>query len=106
MISSNSTKPVVYRTLAFDPQDMALRGRIGAYRLHATHDAKETTKPARAAFMTRFETEVDPDGVLSLENRSRRAESAKKGYFAQLARKSVKARRQRAAKGKGTDYGN
>jgi hypothetical protein len=35
----------------FDPRDMSLRGRIGAFALHARHDPKETTKPARAAFL-------------------------------------------------------
>ena len=48
-------------TPSFDPREMALRGRIGAYRLHATHDPKETTKAAREAFMARFEREVDPE---------------------------------------------
>ena len=93
------------RTLAFDPQEMALRGRIGAYRLHATHDPKETTKSARAAFLARFETEVDPDGILPPDERARRAEAARKAYFAQLARNSAKARRRRAGKDKGATHG-
>ena len=78
-----------------DPQEMALRGRIGAYRLHATHDPKETTKAARAAFLSRFETEVDPDGTLPPEERARRAKAAHKAYMAQLARKSANSRRRR-----------
>jgi len=44
------------------------------------------------AFMARFEREVDPDGTLA-EERARRAEAARKAYFAQLAHKSAKARR-------------
>ena len=76
-------------TPSFDPREMALRGRIGAYRLHATHNPKETTKAAREAFMARFEREVDPDGTLAPEERSRRAEAARKAYFAQLAHKSA-----------------
>ena len=91
-------------TLTFDPQEMALRGRIGAYRLHATHDPRETTAAARAAFMSRFETEVDPDGTLPPVERARRAEAAKKAYFARLAHKSAKARRSRVGKGKGALY--
>lgn len=51
---------------------------MAAYRLHATHDPRETTKPARDAFMARFEREVDPDGRLSEAERRRRAEAAKK----------------------------
>jgi hypothetical protein len=40
----------------------ALMGRIGAYRLHATHDPKETTKAARAAFNSRFYLGI-PEGL-------------------------------------------
>ena len=86
---------LIYRTLTYDPQEMARRGRIGAYRLHATHSPNETTKAAREAFMARFEREVDPDGTLAPEERTRRAEAARKAYFAQLAHKSAKARRRR-----------
>ena len=42
-------KGLIYRTLTYDPQEMARRGRIGAYRLHATHSPKETPKAAREA---------------------------------------------------------
>ncbi len=79
----------------FDPGDMALRGRIGAYRLHATHDSREITSKARETFLGRFEREVDPDGTLPEAERLRRAEHAKKAYFSQLARKSAIARRAR-----------
>jgi hypothetical protein len=74
---------------------MAARGRIGAYRLHATHDPRVTTAKARATFLARFEREVDPDGVLPEEERQRRADSARKAYFSRLAYKSAKARRAR-----------
>ena len=43
------------------PAERSLRARMAAYRLHATHDPKETTAAARAAFLARFEREVDPD---------------------------------------------
>ena len=32
-------------------QEAALRGRIGAYVLHARRDSREVTAPARAAFL-------------------------------------------------------
>lgn len=70
----------------------AKRGRIGAYRLHATHDPRETTRNARAAFMARWDREVDPEGKLSEAERQRRATSARKAYFAQLAYRSAVAR--------------
>ena len=86
--------------LEIDPAEMALRGRIGAYRLHATHDPTQTTAAGRAAFLARFEREVDPDLALPAEERRRRAECAKKAYFAKLAYLSSKARRSR---NRGTD---
>lgn len=82
---------------------MALRGRIGAYRLHATHDPKETTKAARTAFLARFELEVDPDGLLSPTERARRADSARKAYFAKLAHQSAKSRRRSKGKSEMAD---
>ena len=79
------------------PEEAALRGRIGAYRLHATHDPKQTTAKAREVFLSRFETEVDPDGTLPEDERQRRAEAARKAHFAKLAYLSAKARRNRKA---------
>ncbi len=76
-----------------NPRDASLRGRIGAYRLHATHDPRDTTKAARKSFLARFELEVDPDGVLPEAERRRRAEAARKAYFLLLALKSARARR-------------
>lgn len=70
-----------------------LRGRIGAYRLHATHDSRDITAPARRAFLARFEREVDPEGALPSEERARRAEMALKAHMAKLALKSAQARR-------------
>jgi hypothetical protein len=80
-----------------DPAEMALRGRIGAYRLHATHNPKETTAKARAQFLAKFERDVDPDGVLPEAERKRRAEYARKAHFAKLARLSATARAGRKA---------
>ena len=74
---------------------MALRGRIGAFRLHATHDPRETTRTARLAFRTRFDRLVDPDNKLPTAERERRAEAARRAYYAQLAQKSAAARRRR-----------
>ncbi len=62
----------------------ALRGRIGAHRLHATHDPRETTRAARLAFWSSFEREVDPDGLLEPDERARRAAHARAAHFARL----------------------
>jgi hypothetical protein len=71
----------------------SLRGRIGAYtRWARTEDRVAATEPARRAFATRFEIEVDPDSVLPVAERHRRAEAARKAYFARLGLKSAQAR--------------
>jgi hypothetical protein len=73
--------------------DRVLRARIAAHVLHSqVSDEAEHTAPARAAFLSRFEREVDPDGVLNPDERVRRAEHAKKAYFLKLALASRKAR--------------
>jgi hypothetical protein len=58
---------------------------MGAYVVHARYDPRQTTAPARAAFMKRFLDEVDPDRVLPEPERLRRAASARKAYFTRLA---------------------
>lgn len=70
----------------------SLAGTIGAHRQHALHG--DTAGPARAAFMRRFEVEVDPDGVLPPDERRRRAASALRAYMARLALASAKTRRE------------
>jgi hypothetical protein len=78
---------------ASDKNDRVLRARMAAHLLHAQiSDPTEHTAPARAAFLSRFEREVDPDGILDPHERARRAEHAKKAYFIKLALASRKAR--------------
>ena len=81
-----------------DPSIATLRGRLGAYSQHSRHSSVDTTAAARAAFLFKFEREVDPDAVLPQAERRRRAVAAKKAHFTRLALKSVQARRRRKAK--------
>jgi hypothetical protein len=75
------------------PELRSQRGRIGALvQWSRTPDKAAHTAPARAAFLSRFEREVDPDGELDPGERARRAEYARKAYFARLAFASAKAR--------------
>lgn len=70
-----------------------LRARMAAHALHAkVADPTAHTAPARKVFLSRFEREVDPDGILEPHERARRAEHAKKAYFLKLAAASSKAR--------------
>ena len=79
------------------PAERALRARMAAYSLHAKRNARETTAPARAAFLDRFHRMVDPEGTLPEAERQRRAAAARKAYFTGLALRSAQARRSRAA---------
>lgn len=71
----------------------AAAGRIGGLTTASRHDTRALTKPATAAFLARFEREVDPDGLLPVEERHRRALAARKAYMSRLAMRSAQARR-------------
>lgn len=77
------------------PAERSLRARAAAYRLHSLYDSRELTAKARRAFDDRFAREVDPHGVLPAAERKRRAECARRAYFASLAAKSAQVRRAR-----------
>ena len=81
--------------------ERSLRARLAAYALHAQRDPRETTANGRAAFLARFDREVDPRGLLEPEERRRRAEQARRAYFTRLALASAKARRAKRAAGLG-----
>ena len=74
-------------------EQRALRARMGAYAQHAQHDVRDTTRAGHAAFMARFEREVDPEGLLAPAERERRAAAARKAYMLKLAWKSAEVRR-------------
>jgi hypothetical protein len=75
------------------PEQRSMRARLAAQSRWAKEDPTPTVTKARAAFMARFENDVDPDRVLNEAERQRRAESARKAYFTRLALKSSQARR-------------
>jgi hypothetical protein len=84
-----------------NPSERALRARLAAHAMHGRNDARETTAKARAAFLARFERQADPDGVLPVAERQRRAQQLRRAYFARLALASAKARRARRPAAKG-----
>lgn len=71
--------------------------RIAALRRHAHGDTIEATKSARAGFLAKFEQEVDPDSILSSDERARRAKRALRAHMLALAAASSRARAKRAA---------
>lgn len=72
------------------PSERALRARIAAHALHA--QGGTSTKAGTAAFLARFERQVDPAGTLAPEERARRAEHALKAHMSALALKASRAR--------------
>jgi hypothetical protein len=77
--------------------ERSLRARLAAYALHAQRDPRETTANGRAAFLARFDREVDPKGLLEPDERRRRAEQARRAYFTRLSLAAVKARQAKRA---------
>lgn len=78
--------------------ERSIRARIAALSRWSKEDPREATKPARAGFLRRFLEEVDPHNELPEAERNRRAEAARRAYFARLALKSAKTRRAKAAR--------
>jgi len=80
-----------------DPRRV-LAGRIGGLIAASRNDTREMTERARAAFLDRFDRQVDPDNLLDPAARRRRSAAAKKAYFTALALKSAAARAKKAGR--------
>jgi hypothetical protein len=78
------------------PAERTLRARQAAHSKWAQHDPVQGTAKAREAFDARFQRQVDPDGVLSVGERQRRAEHARNAYFTRLALASARARKSKS----------
>ena len=57
-----------------------------------TSDRSARTRPAREAFLRRFEREVDPEGKLPPDERRRRAEHALRAHMLRLRKRAIVAR--------------
>ena len=77
--------------MAVDRAQQARWGRVGGYTTAARHDTRQLTAPARRAFEERFYRGIPED--LPPAERDRRADAARKAYFADLTARSVRARR-------------
>ena len=58
-------------------------------RWSGVSDAAAATSPARAAFLARFERQVDPDGLLTPDERRTRAARALRAHMIRLAEASA-----------------
>jgi len=74
----------------------AQRGRLGAHIAHSRNDPRAMTSAARGAFLSSLERQADPDGVLPVAERLRRAEHLRKAHFLRLAMTSASTRKARA----------
>jgi len=82
-----------------DPQkrrDRSELNRIAALKRWGHSDGVAGTAPARDAFLSRFETEADPDGTLTAEERSIRAQRLRRAHMRELALQSAQTRRAKA----------
>lgn len=74
--------------------DRVLIARIAAAeRWSRTADRAEATEPARRGLRERFEREADPDGVLNVADRARRADALFTAHMLRLSRASARSRR-------------
>jgi hypothetical protein len=79
--------------MALTPEQRRQRAEIGAHEKWAREpDRPAATAKARAAFLAKLETQVDPAGVLPPAERRRRAEHLRKAHLARMALKSSRAR--------------
>lgn len=83
---------------AADPIERKLISRSGGYARAAKHDSRTVLEPARQAWVSKWEREVDPSLELDPAERARRAKAAMRAYMTELARRSARARRKRAEK--------
>lgn len=81
------------------PEQLSLRGRIGALARWAKEDPQANAARGQAGLLAKFEREVDPDGQLPAAERRRRAECARRAHMARLALKSSRARAELAELG-------
>lgn len=81
------------------PVERSLQARIAAHESWArTPDRAARTAKARAAMESKFSRLVDPDGLLSPEERAYRADQARKAHYTRLALRSAQSRRRRSAR--------
>lgn len=71
-------------------------GRVGGYVKASRYPPDELTREARAAFLSKFDREADPDGTLPPDERRRRAEALRRAHYSRMALASAKSRRRRS----------
>ncbi|MCK9921228.1 hypothetical protein MXD61_04805 [Frankia sp. AgPm24] len=85
-----------------DPTTRRLVAQIGGNaRVRQAVSPQEMTAPARAAFLARFEREVDPDGTLPPDERVTKARAALREQMARVSLARVQSSTRRRAEAAG-----
>jgi hypothetical protein len=85
---------------ADSPSHRVLIARIAAHgRWSTVSDRTAATAAARQAASDRFGKLVDPDGVLSPDERARRADAARTAHMLKMSLRSAQARKTRRVAG-------
>lgn len=85
------------------PTERSLRARKAAHSRWMNTSSAKASEDARRRILDRFEDKVDPDRTLDPAERAKRADHARRAYFAGLALKSAQARRERTERSLGGD---
>jgi hypothetical protein len=78
------------------PEERSRRARIAALTRWSREDPRPAIANARAAWLKRFDDQVDPGRTLPEAERAVRAERALRAHMLSLAHRSAKARRKAA----------
>lgn len=80
---------------AADPQRRRRAASLAANISWARTDSRaERTAAARRALQAKWETEVDPEGVMAPADRTKAAQAARRAYYQRLSRKGNDAQRE------------
>ena len=77
-------------------EERSARARVAAFAMHAKNDPHEITAAATAAVWDSYRRKVDPDNLLDVEERDRRARCLMRADLERRRLEGMKARRQQA----------
>ena len=84
--------------MAYTHERRLTTGRVRGLTTRAFNDPLEYTAKARSTFRASFDQQVDPEGVLELEEREKRATALYRAHMTRLSVRSAQVRAQRRAK--------
>lgn len=82
--------------MGFDKESATKWGRIGGTIRTARHDPQEFARAGQGGLLARFAAEIDPDGLLSDEERFKRAVRMRRAHMLRL--NLIRTEKRRAAR--------